>query len=419
MTPDAAPDALVLDLTRLVSRAGRGALTGVDRVELAWLRHLLDCDAPVFGLVRSAPGRVVLGRAGMAALAARIAGDVDWGPPDALSRLHLRQSHARRRAVSDMRRHALPGCGLLHSGAALARALHWQAGPGLRYLNTGHSHLEPAVFAAVHAVPGAKATVLVHDTIPLDHPEFTRPGQDAAFAAKLAAVSAGADRVIYNSDATRRSAEAHLSRLGRVPPGVVAHLGITPPQPAPETLPDNLRAVIARRRYFVALGTIEPRKNHALLLDIWDGLVRDLPAADVPALIVAGARGWRNRAVFARLDEATGATPRHIFEAQGLPDGAVTALLAGARGLLFPSLAEGFGLPVAEAAALGVPVLCNDLAVTREIMGHYPVYANVGDAYSWRKEILTLAQGESPQRRSGAVTLPTWAGHFEVALRGF
>lgn len=419
MPSDVTPAAIVLDLTRLVSRAGRVPLTGVDRVELAWLRHLLDKDTPAFGLVRSAPGRVVLGRNGMAALEARIAGTADWGSPDTLSRLHLRQSPERRRALSDMRRHALSGCALLGTGRGLVRALHRHAGPGLRYLNTGHAHLEPAVFAAVHAVPGARAAVLVHDTIPLDYPDFTRPGQDAAFAAKLAAVSAGADRVIYNSDATRSTAEAHLARIGRVPPGVVAHLGVTPPLPVPDALPERLRAQIDGRHYFVTLGTIEPRKNHALLLDIWEGLARELPADKVPALIIAGTRGWRNEAVFVRLDAAGRTSPCHVFEAPDLSDGAVAALLVGARALLFPSLAEGFGLPSAEAAALGVPVLCNDLAVTREILGHYPVYANARDAYSWRQGILALAQGGNLQQRSGAVVLPTWAGHFELALRAF
>lgn len=418
MHPDAPPPAHVLDLTRLVSRAGRGVLTGVDRVELAWLLHLLDGNAPAFGLIRSAPGRVLMGRKGMAALAARITGAADWGQPDFLARVHLRQAQARRRALADMRRHALPGCAMLGQGAAIARALLHHAGQGLRYLNTGHAHLDPAIFAAVHAVPGGRAAVLVHDTIPLDYPAFTRKGQDAAFARKLAAVSAGADRVIYNSDATRQAAEAHLARLGRVPPGVVAHLGVTPPKPAPETLPAPLRVLLAERACFVILGTVEPRKNHALLLDVWDGLARDLPADKVPALIVAGGRGWRNEGVFARLDAAARAIPRHVFEVPDLPDGAVAALLAQSRALLFPSLAEGFGLPAAEAAALGVPVLCNDLAATREILGNYPVYADVQDAYSWRSGIFALMQGERPQRRAGA-ELPTWAGHFETALRAF
>jgi len=350
----------------------------------------------------------------MEQLAARITGNIPWGAPDLISRLHLRQTPARRRALSDLRRLALPGCGMLRRGA-LSAALARRVGAGLVYLNTGHANLDAGGLAAIRAVAGARVVVLVHDTIPLDFPEFTRHGQVEAFARKIAVVSALADRVIHISTDGRHATEAHLARAGRVPPGVVAHPGVPRPVPIPEDLPQPLRALIAQRPVFVALGTIEPRKNHAFLLDLWDDMARDLPASDIPALVVAGARGWRNAGVLARLDAAATAHPRHVFEAQGLSDGAVAALLDNARALLAPSLAEGFGLPVAEAAALGVPVICHDLAVTREIIGNYAVYADVRDAYSWRKEILALARADPPLRRPGA-DLPTWAGHFDKAL---
>jgi glycosyltransferase involved in cell wall biosynthesis len=412
MAPGSPP--LVLDLTRLVSRAGRGTMTGVDRVEMAWLTHLLAGDAPVFGLVGNVPGACLLDRGGLAKLGDRIAGRAAWGRPDLLARLHLRQAEPRRRALSDVRRLAVAGCRMLRP-AALTRALARHVGDGLIYLNTGHSNLDRVVLEAIRAVAGARVVVLLHDVIPLDHPEFTRAGQEAVFAQKVAAVAQVADRVIFNSDATRIAAHPHLARQGRVPASVVAHLGVSLPEPSPAEVPLGLRAIAERRPFFVALGTIEPRKNHALLLDVWDGLVRDLPAQDVPALFVLGARGWRNEAVFARLDAAANAVPRHVFEAQGLSDGAIAALLPRARALLWPSLAEGFGLPVVEAAALGVPVICGDLAVTREIIGDYAVYADVRDAYSWRKEIAALGRGEAPFKRRGA-DLPSWAEHFEKAL---
>jgi glycosyltransferase involved in cell wall biosynthesis len=390
-------------------------MTGVDRVELAWLDHVLAGTAPAFALVRSAPGFALLGRDGMAGLAARVTGKTEWGAPDLVARLYLRQASSRQRALSAVRRLALPGCAMLRL-SALTRALAAKVGAGMVYLNTGHANLSVRILAAIRAVPGARVVVLVHDVIPLDHPEFTRAGQDAAFDRKLAAVAQVADRVIYNSDESRRAAAPHLARLGRVPPDLVAHLGVPCPRPVPGEIPPALR-VLADRPFFMAIGTIEPRKNHAFLLDLWDAMARDLPSAQVPALVVAGARGWRNAPVFARLDMAAQARPRHVFEAAGLSDGAIAALMLQSRGLLWPSLAEGFGLPVAEAAALGVPVICGDLAVTREIIGNYAVYADVLDAYSWHNEIGALAQGDAPKRRQGA-DLPTWAEHFDKALRG-
>ncbi|MDT9702392.1 glycosyltransferase, partial [Streptomyces sp. P17] len=92
------------------------------------------------------------------------------------------------------------------------------------------------------------------------------------------------------------------------------------------------------RPRFVTLGTIEPRKNHALLLDVWDSL-----PPPRPQLVVIGRRGWADQALFARI----AATP-DVAEFNTLDDGQVAAVLTGAQALLMPSFAEGFGLPLTE-----------------------------------------------------------------------
>ena len=116
------------------------------------------------------------------------------------------------------------------------------------------------------------------------------------------------------------------------------------------------------------------------MLDLWD----DIPDAH---LLICGSRGWENHAVFDRLDTR----PPRVHELPGLDDGQVAALLQKSVGLLFPSFAEGYGLPPVEAAALGAPVLVNDLPIYREVLGDIPVYANVSDRYLWRKEINRMA----------------------------
>jgi glycosyltransferase involved in cell wall biosynthesis len=96
--------------------------------------------------------------------------------------------------------------------------------------------------------------------------------------------------------------------------------------------------------------------------------------------------------------------------------------LQGAAGALFPSLAEGYGLPPIEAAALGVPVICNDLPVYREILGDIPVYASVLDRYLWRTTINDLTKDQRAEQqtnltRKPLITRPNWKNHFNLVLK--
>ncbi|PCH65487.1 MAG: glycosyl transferase, partial [Rhodobacteraceae bacterium] len=256
----------------------------------------------------------------------------------------------------------------------------------------------------------ARINVLIHDTIPLDFPQFQRPGTPIKFRTLLRRVQARADLIICNSQDTQTRVTAHMQGLGDVPPMIVAHLGIEVPVAAP--LPPDLKP---DRPYFVILGTIEPRKGHDLLLDIWDDLERE---TDAPTLLIIGRRGWNNEPVFTRLDAR--ANQGAVKELSGLPDGVVTALLAGSRGLLFPSHAEGFGLPPVEAATLGVPIISSDLPVIREILADIPVYVSATERYQWQQAIKSLLQdrGNDEMRPVGSAFVPpTWDAHFNTVLR--
>ncbi len=398
----ARPPARLLDLTRLLSRAGRGPLTGVDRVELAYLRRLLQDDVPVFALLRASPVDVLLDRAGMEAFLLRITGEAGWGRPDLLARV-MRHPPQRQRALSDVRRLGIawtPAPGL---GRMLARHLP----VGTVYLNTGHSNLKPRVLQAVRQIPGARIVVFLHDTIPVDFPQFSAAAQPARFAGILREVSRQADLVIYNSDQSRQDAARHFEAAGRVPPALVAHLAVELPRPDAAAVPQGLPL---HRPTFVTIGTIEPRKNHALLLDIWERLDPNLPEDRQPVLLILGSRGWNNEALFARLDQSP-MMGKSVFELPGLSDGAVAALLQQARALLFPSLAEGFGLPVLEAAVLGTPVIANDLPIYREFAGDYPIYLDVENPARWQQQVEQLAR-ENRKPKSFLAKLPTWEQHF-------
>jgi len=407
-TTTPSPAAYCLDLTRLVSRVGLGPLTGVDRVELAYFSKFLSEDALFFGLVKLRFGYAMLDRAGAQALYDRMVLGARWGGINRLQSLGSKRPRAVMQAQADIRRLSV---GRARSGG-LARLLKKHLPDGTEYFNVGHSDLSEKVLVAVKSLPGARISVLVHDTIPLDFPQFQRPEIPLQFKAKLQAVGAFADRVICTSAVTGDDIRRHLSKWGRVPEMQVAHLGLSP---GLEHSGDPHDTPPIAQPYFITLGTIEPRKNHTLLLDIWDRFAKS--GDPFPGLVIAGRRGWKNQSVFERLDEK----PAGVVELNELPDRDVSLLMARAAGLLFPSHCEGFGLPAAEAAVMGVPVICNDLPVFREVLGNYPVYADVADLYSWETKINNLAHyGKNRNNEKGRTEFDkdqlSWNNHFKVVL---
>lgn len=390
----------LLDLTRSLRRAGRVA-TGVDRVESAYLKYLLADDVQLFGLARTRYGYLLLDQDGLARFQKVMNEEAQWGQPDLLSRMQFKRSKVARQAEADLRRWAV------------ARAVPWRLKrmldvhfrDGVSYINVGHSNLTDRVLGTIHALPRSQISAMIHDVIPLEFPQFQRSGVAEAFGKKIARLNSSADMLLYNSEATRKAAEARMT--GRLPGSVVAHLGVSLPVPDPVGLPGGR---IPDAPYFVTVGTIEPRKNHGFLLDLWEEM-----GAEAPRLFICGNRGWNNDAVFNRLDALTPSSP--VVELNGLDDPSLAALVQGAQGALFPSVTEGFGLPPMEALSLKTRVLCNNLPAIREILGEKCIYADVSDSYLWVSTIKKWAQQSLNQRQTDPFFPPTWEDHFKTVLR--
>lgn len=369
-------------------RVGK-VLTGVDRVEWAYLRALLVDDVPLYGLVRAPLGYILLNQAGIETLLPSLSGPELGVNADVQRSRTWRQ--ARQLAIGR------------RPPALLKRMLRGALPVGVAYFNVGHSNLTDRVLSALRGID-ARIFVLIHDVIPLEFPHYQRDGSVPPFADMIARVGAQADVIIYNSDDTRQKTEAQLDAP---PMGIVAHLGTDNVFDAPKEVPLGLPP---EGPFFICIGTIEPRKNHAFLLDLWADM-----GADAPNLIIAGSRGWKNEEVFARLDALPVDGP--IREVAGLSDGALAALISSSAGVLFPTHAEGFGLPATEAAIRGIPVVVNDLPVFREFLGDIPIYASVSDRYLWEKSIKTLVATWPHTSRPPQFQPPTWEAHFKVVLR--
>ncbi len=203
---------------------------------------------------------------------------------------------------------------------------------------------------------GAIFIPLVHDLIPLEYPEYVPPIWGGQHRFRLKTIAAYADGVISNSMATTVALRKYIPQLSitTIPLGVGSLDGTFPVVP-----------VVHPRPYFIMVGTIEPRKNHLLLLHVWRRLVKEY-GKNAPDLLIVGRRGWENEQIVDILDRCSNIKD-HVHERGAVSDGELARMIAGARALLMPSFAEGYGLPVVEALAMGVPVLCSDIEAHREV----------------------------------------------------
>ena len=420
---------LFLDVTRTAGRCGRSTPVGIDRVEYAYAREIfLESDpADVYGILTTPwlSGAVAGKRVGEILRGVEAA----WGlesPPSAdpvytqlkawlATPLDAQAPHPKRFAgaqasrlkIADVAR--LPFGDLARSRSRL-RAAAGAAGPSGAYLHVSHLLLgKPEAFSwAMKA--GVKRAFMVHDAIPNEFPEFCKPGRDVAHLARLRNVASLASMILTISKASADAIAAISRENGwRAPPIVVNPLGVDPwfldrarlDPPKPD-IP-----------YFLCVGTIEPRKNLAFLLLAWRRLAETL-GERTPRLVLVGRRGWENENIVDMLERSRRLGP-YVAEVADLTDAGHQRGEAGARALLAPSLAEGFGLPVVEALALRTPVVACDIPAHREAGGVYADYIDGVDGAGWMRAVEGLASGGSPIAPPGFVA-KTWGAHVRESL---
>ena len=380
-----------LDISRLLYRVFRGKITGIDRVEIAYAEQLLDAVPEQarfvaydywrgsFRAMPRAPARVLVREIGPAWRAGDMAG-------------------VSRRALQ----------GLLRSIFTAPALPRYRGGARPTYINVSNHplHLVDRV-GRMTARTGAVFIPLVHDLIPLEMPEYVPPAWVGHHRARLRTIAAHADGIISNSESTTLALRKHIPRLPIATIALGTRILTAPAAMAPGSA------------YFVMLGTIEPRKNHLLLLHIWRRLVREY-GIGAPDLHIVGRRGWENEQIVDIL-ERCGDIAGHVHEHGMVGDGELAGILAGARALLMPSFAEGYGLPIVEALAMGVPVLCSDLGAHREIGKGVPEFLDPLDGPAWMRMIMDYVPPQSEARAAQKARLagwraPAWSEHMAAVL---
>ncbi len=371
----------LIDVSRLIWRSWTRRLpTGIDRVCLAYLNHF---GGRAQAVVQSGRLRFILSPSQSDRLFSQL-----LRPPGPVTRLELAKC-------------------LASSASSLARKPDRS---GLLYFNVGHTGLDEASLPRWIRRNHLRAIYMVHDLIPLTHPEYCRNGEAARHGKRIDNVLASATGIICNSQATIDELETHAkSRGGVLPPTVATWISGPSPDASADKPPMSTP-------YFVMVGTIEGRKNHGLILDVWSALVAER-GDGAPTLVIIGQRGWQAEAALARLDRPADFAGR-LLQLDRCGDEDLSAWLAGARALLMPSFAEGFGLPVVEALQSGTPVICSNLPVFSEIAGGIATLLDPQDQPGWKNAVISFL-GDSPDRTRQVLAMrsyvaPTWPNHFKI-----
>ncbi|SOH93079.1 Glycosyltransferase involved in cell wall bisynthesis [Monaibacterium marinum] len=368
---------IIFDLSRSFSRLDRGTPTGIDRVEWS-LFTALSKLGPVEGLIRSG-GRHWTGPADSISPAVG-----QHNITDLTARLQPWRDITRRRAESSIRTALGRGSRSLPRGTQQGKWL----------ICVGHS-LPPHHIVARWKRDGGRLAVLVHDLIPLDHPEWSRPAPAKRFAKTMQVTAAHADLILH---LTQVGQDRWISRYGTRPDQTNALF----PMGATE-LPSFPRQP-SKRPNMLMIGTIEPRKGHKTILDIWDDFAH---RAD---LTIIGTRGWNSRTLFEHLNSQ----PAAVHEINNASDADIAQRIATAHSLLFPSKAEGYGLPVMEARVRGLPVIASNLSELRELHGDSIEYVMTHDITDWRLAISKALNEHRSTSEQEPVLWDSWTHSAKV-----
>lgn len=306
---------VAFDLTRLITRVRHASPTGIDRVDLAYARWILGGGGHRFGVVSTPFGPRVLDGTEAAAIVEAVA--AGWTEEVAAeddpvwlglaTRLGAAAATAAKQSPAGRRR---PDRVRLQAAMQLRAARG--AGPerlpsGTLYLHTSHLRLDrPERFDWLYDRRDVRPVFFVHDLIPISHPEYGRAGEAARHRIRMLTMARHAAHIIANSaDVATRFTE-HVVTEGFPRPAVtVAPLGVEPAFTRPA-----IGSGYFLRPTFVVCGTIEPRKNHWILLNLWRRLSERLGSV-TPHLVLVGRRGWDIQNVANLLDRCP-ALPGHV-----------------------------------------------------------------------------------------------------------
>ena len=240
---------------------------------------------------------------------------------------------------------------------------------------------------------GVRLAVQIYDIIPITHPQYCHKLTSFKFIDYLAANIENAELIIANANATikdiRKITEGTETKFSTAVVKLGSDFSKRNDVPADEVRKRSPRtaAVLDGNPYVLMVGTLEPRKNHAYVLDAFDKALFD----EGLNLVFVGRYGWHTESLVRRIEKHP-LYNKQLFMIKNAADYEVQALYKNAFLVAFASFNEGFGLPIIESFNHGVPVLASDIPVLRETGGEYAEYFSLENVDDFIKKVKYYAE---------------------------
>jgi glycosyltransferase involved in cell wall biosynthesis len=372
-------------------RRRHGRVTGIERVTFEVVRRLCADDRHVVaGYFDRSRERFIVAESELLDVDIAVA---DAAPPSSAPRSGRRSPRASWRTWPLVRRLARSRLAWRAVGVA-RRATSWRSPATIDLAPTdvvmllGTSWDSPALLDWLNAERdrvGFSVATMVYDLIPVEHPQFALPQTVPQFARYLTQIMTMSDIVFTISEATRRAVRSwcDTNRIAPPPLHVVAlgdDFSVPTEVARPPGVPDG--------SFVLSVSTMEPRKNFMLLYQaVKQG---DLDDRALPPIVIVGRAGWKT----SDLQELLRTDPsiRHrLVWLDGVSDVELAWLYRNSMFTLFPSIVEGWGLPIAESIHFGRFCLSSGTSSMPEIAGDLIDYLSPFDAAAWARAIHDLA----------------------------
>ncbi|MBZ5723443.1 MAG: glycosyltransferase family 4 protein [Acidobacteriia bacterium] len=265
----------------------------------------------------------------------------------------------------------------------------WRNPPADFEARLGHPDIFHANnFFCPRSLKNARLVYTTYDLSFLQEPKWTTEENRIGCLHGVFEASIRADWILAISEFTRRHFLDTFPHYPRERSSV-----IYPASRFPDSLPalrSERLAMLESARFWLSVGTIEPRKNHRSLLEAYSRL-RSAMGSAYP-LVLAGGRGWLMEAFLDDLRSLE--LGRDVILTGYVSDAELKWLYQNCFAFVYPSLFEGFGMPVLEALGLGAPVLCSNTSSLPEAAGDAAVLFDPSDPLSIAKEMIRFARGE-------------------------